>query len=101
MITEARMIEYWKRWKKSGKTNLYRCYKNPSQNKIDVWNYILKHFYDIDDGYGLRIISYNAHKFTVGYIYDTVDFCAKEKITHFKVITKQNIQEIIVNVEAF
>ena len=95
------MLEYYKRWKNSYNRDLYCCYKNPSKAKIEIWEYILKYFYFVDDGFDIKIITYNQHQYTIGYIYENINYSTREKITYFKVITKQNIQEIIVCVEAF
>ena len=101
MITKKRMLSYLECWKTSNNRTIYDCYKKPSNAKIKAWEYLLKHFYDVDDGYALKILTYNTTYFTVGYLYVIVDYNTNTSITYFKIITKQNIQEIIVNVEEF
>lgn len=101
MISNKRMLEYYKQYQQSHNGNICSCYKKPSKAKIDAWAYILNYFYYVDMGYQIKVIAYNAQHFTVGYIYEDVNYNTHKVVTFFKVITKQNIKEIIINVEEF
>lgn len=52
---------------KSSATSLSDVYKNPSDAKIDAFNYIAKECYDFG-GKDLRIISHGLYFFSCGYI---------------------------------
>lgn len=53
----------------------------------------------MNDGYNSAVITYNSQVFTFGYLYDRVNYNTKIKETHFVVITKKNIGDVIVKTE--
>jgi ERCC4-type nuclease len=51
---------------------LFDCYNKYSSNKEDAFNYCRKLLIDYD-GSGLKIISFNSHYFSAGFIADMAD----------------------------
>lgn len=54
------------------KQTIYDCYKNPSHNKITIYNKLI-YFKIAIGGYNHRIISFNAQFFTLAYRVLAVD----------------------------
>ena len=59
---------YIELYNRSTTHTIYNAYKKPSQNKIDVYNSLLKMEYEAGGMYG-KIISHNTFKFTYAFKY--------------------------------
>lgn len=63
---DKRIKSAFKQHQNSRLYELNDCYKNASQNKYYIYQELRKIMIEYD-GFDLRIISYNAHVFTVGF----------------------------------
>lgn len=95
-MNKKRVLGYYDLYKKTKNRDLYDCYKKPSQRKKDVMNYIFNYYYICDDGYDFKIITYNTNFFTVGYLFDTIDYFAMKKSTYFRIITPNHTTVLLV-----
>ena len=77
----ATMANAYHRYKMSDTTELWQAYEKPSYNKQNAFNYCKKLQAD-NNGYNLRIIGFNCHNFSVGFMFE------KDGKKHFAYITK-------------
>lgn len=59
--------QIYDKYQQSTYYRLEHCYNNPSIRKRQVYNYLIDEC-TLNDGYNLRIMSYNCQMFTAGYI---------------------------------
>ena len=59
--------QIYERYQMSTYYRLEHCYDKPSIRKRQVYDYLIDEC-TLNDGYNLRIMSYNNHMFTAGYI---------------------------------
>lgn len=95
-MNKKRVLGYYELYKKSKNRNLYDCYKKPSQRKIEAMRCITVFDYIPNDGYNIKVITYNSSYFTVGYMFDRVDYFDKKKRIYFRVITPNHATALLV-----
>ena len=75
-LTKEAISHYW--WyKRSDMNELYHAYTTCSQSKVRAWDYCKRRCAELE-GYGLKIISANTYRFSVGFIFahpDTGELC--------------------------
>ena len=59
---------YITRYNRSFDYSLLDVYKNPSQAKRNAYTMCMRKFYE-NDGWGAKILSFNCHMFTFGFLY--------------------------------
>ena len=77
-LTKRQEEHYKKAYINATATNLYQCYKKPSNRKLNSFNMLLDWYKSNDDLIiiNYKILSYNVHQYTLG-IYTYNDMLKK------------------------